>query len=493
VRLDTTQHLGLQQQMKLAPWIIQSMEILQLPMMALQERIDAELQSNPVLELREGDSDEVQTPAHDEDTAGDRGEQDMVVDEGGNGDDFERLADMEAEYGPGVITDDAPVPRPRADAEAGDRKMEAMANAPAPAESLTDHLLGQWAFVETDEPIRHAGEQIISYIEKDGYLRTPLEELAAQSTPPASLTTLQEALRRVQELEPTGVGARELRECLLLQLEAERAAGADVSLEAELVRHFLRDIENNRLPQIARRLRRSIDDVKAAIRNLSHLHPRPGLLIGQQAAPVIRPDVIVDLDEDGAVVVSDPDGQAPRLRIARQYRRMATDRNTDKTARQFLRKNIRSAQWLLGAIEQRRETIRRVTAEVFHAQRDFLDAGPEALRPLPMIEVARRVGVHVATVSRAVAGKYVQTPHGIFPLRMFFSGGTTTAGGEDVSWSAVQAKLREIVAAEDKAQPLSDDQLAAELKKHGIEIARRTVAKYRKLMDIPPARKRKQY
>lgn len=491
MRLDTSQHLGLQQQMKLAPWIIQSMEILQLPMAALQERIDAELQSNPVLEMREGEGEE---PPAAEEASGDRGEQDMVVDErGDNQEDFERLADFEAEYGPDAISDDAPYPRPPADPEAGDRKMEAMANAPAPSESLTDHLLGQWAFVEVEEPVRAAGERIIQYIEEDGYLRVPLEGLAAESTPPTPPAVLEEALGRVQELEPTGVGARDLRECLLLQLAAEEAAGRDVALERELVRRFLRDIENNRLPQIARRLGRDIEDVKAAIRNISHLHPRPGLLIGQRTAPVIRPDVVVELDEDGEPAVRDPDGQAPRLGIAGQYRRMATDRNTDKPARQFLRRNIRSAQWLLGAIEQRRATIRRVTEEVFRAQRGFLDAGAEALRPLPMVEVARRVGVHVATVSRAVAGKYVQTPRGIFPLRMFFSGGTTTAGGEEVSWGAVQAKLREVVDAEDKSQPLNDDQLAAELNKHGIDIARRTVAKYRKQLDIPPARKRKQY
>ena len=172
---------------------------------------------------------------------------------------------------------------------------------------------------------------------------------------------------------------------------------------------------------------------------------------------------------------------------------MVRSRKTDRDTKQFIRKNIRSAQWLMSAIEQRKHTVLRVAEEVFKVQREFLDAGPEALKPLPMMDVARKVGVHVATVSRAVAGKYVQMQRGIFPLRMFFSGGTTTSAGQDVSWDAVKAKLKEIIDAEDKSKPLNDDELAAEMKSNGIEIARRTVAKYRGLMDIPPARKRRQY
>jgi RNA polymerase sigma-54 factor len=203
--------------------------------------------------------------------------------------------------------------------------------------------------------------------------------------------------------------------------------------------------------------------------------------------------VIVELDESGEPVVSMADGNTPNLGISEYYRQAARDRSTDRSARQFLRKNIRSAQWLIGAIAQRRHTIFRVTQEVFRVQREFLETGHEALRPLPMAEVAEKVGVHVATVSRAVAEKYVQTPRGIFPLRMFFSGGTRTADGEDVSWGAVQARLREIVENENKSAPLGDEQLADALRAEGIDIARRTVAKYRGLLNIPPARKRREY
>lgn len=492
MQLNTSQHLRLEQQMKLSPRLIQAMEILQLPVLALQERIDAELEANPVLELR-GPEDEDAGLAREEEPA-DRGEQPMVVeDESDNSSDFERLAEMEDEYGPDLIFDDLPTGPRKASTPERDGKMDAMANTAAPPESLNEYLLHQWAFVEAPEDIREAGELIINHIDDDGYLHVPLADLPDRTGRPVSIETLREALRLVQALEPTGVGARDLKECLLIQLGAAARQGRDVTLETELVENFLRDIEMNRLPRIAKRTGRDIEDVKAAIENLSHLNPRPGSLIGQRGAPVISPDVTVDLDENGEVVVTMAGENSPRLGLSRRYRRLARDRSTDKEARRFLQKNLRSGQWLIGAIEQRRETVRRVTEEVFQVQREFLDSGPEALKPLPMGDIAEKVGIHVATVSRAVAGKYVQTPRGIFPLRMFFSSGTTTVEGEDVSWDAVKVKLKEIVDHEDKSRPLKDDELAEALKAEGIDIARRTVAKYRKLLNIPQARQRREY
>ena len=479
--------------MKLAPRIIQAMEILQLPMMALQERIDAEMQSNPVLEMHEEDVDDQAPPAPAED-AEDRGEHAMVVHaEGGNSDDFRRLADFEEEFGPEAVRYEAP-PRPPAPRPGDrDRKLEAMANTPAPEQSLDEYLLGQWAFVEAPPEVKAAGELIINTLDDDGYLRVPLEELASRSDGSAAPEALGKALRLVQGLDPLGVGARDLKECLTIQLAAEVAAGRDVKLETLLVSRFLRDIEMNRLPLIARRSGRPLQEIKQGIENLSHLNPRPGLLIGQRAVPVISPDAIVDVGDDGEVTVTMADGNSPRLYISRAYRRLAGDRRTGAEARTFLRNSIRSAQWLIAAIQQRRSTVLRVIMEVFRVQRDFLETGPEALHALPMAGVATKVGVHVATVSRAVAGKYVQTPRGIYPLRMFFSGGTKTADGQDVAWDAVKVRLKEVIDAEDKSAPLNDDQLAAKLRTNGVDIARRTVAKYRKLLNIPPARRRRQY
>jgi RNA polymerase sigma-54 factor len=492
MRFDASQQLRLEQRMKLSPRLIQSMEILQLPMLALQERIEAELQSNPVLELHEPGVDEEAPPNRDEE-ADASGERDMVVDAADDHkEDFKRLDDFADEYDSELAYREAS-PRPRPVSGERDPKMDAMANAPAPEQSLNDYLLQQWAFIEAAESVRAAGRLIINFIGEDGYLRTPLEEMPKQTNEPVSLADLRAALSLVQTLEPPGVGARDLRECLMLQLAAEATAGADVSLEMDLVQRFLRDIEMNRLPQIVKRTGKSLPEIKAAIESLSRLNPRPGSLVGQRTVPVISPDVFVEVLGGGEIKITLSDGNQPSLYISKAYRKMARDRGADSQARQFILKNIRSAQWLIGAIQQRRETVRRVAEEVFKVQRQFLEDGPEALRPLPMADIAAKVGVHVATVSRAVAGKYAQTPVGIFPLRMFFSGGTTTADGQNVAWDAVKVKLREIIEGEDKAAPLDDDALAAELKKSGLDIARRTVAKYRKLLGIPPARRRKQF
>lgn len=473
------------------------MEILQLPMMALQERIDAEMQSNPVLELRDPGVDDQAAPERD-DAPADRGERDLVVDETDkhSGEDFERLAEFDDEYETWKSASDiSHAARPADDGER-DKKLDAMANAPAPEMSLMEYLTQQWAFVEVPPDVKAAGTLLISRLDDDGYLRTSLEDLAAETAgtaQPFALPLLRTALQLVQSLEPPGVAARDLQECLLLQLRAEAAAGRDVSLEIELVQSFLRDIELNRLPQIARKTGKTMEQMKAAISNIGHLNPRPGSFIGQRPSPVIVPDVIVELADDGSIMVRMPDGNFPEIRISREYGRMAKDRGVDKDARHFIQKNIRGADWLISAIAQRRETVRRVTEEVFKVQRDFLEHGNEALKSLPMAVVAERVGVHVATVSRAVAGKYVQTPRGIFPLRMFFSGGTTTAEGTDVSWDAIRVKLKEIIDAEDKSNPLDDDELAREMTARGVSIARRTVAKYRGILDIPPARKRKRF
>lgn len=509
MRLGTSQQLRLSQEMKLSPRIIQAMEILQLPMLNLQERIDAEMESNPVLELQETQDENPHDTSPETDDTADRGEVDMVVrDESNNSEDFQRLDSMTSEFGSDFANSDAPMPRKSSDSSEGDSKMEAMANAPAASQSLSDYLRDQWRFVEVSDDIKAAGLLIIDSLDPDGYLRASIEALAEkidrylQNSGNAAMTAretdfsrivLGEAVKYVQTLEPTGVGARDLKECLLIQLQIKSDFGDNVALPQLLVTNFLREIEMNRLPDIANRLDRSVDDIKKAIAYISKLSPRPGLLIGQQSAPVINPDVIVTVDENDQVIVTMADQNSPRLGINDYYYNTARDRNTDKNAKQFLRKNIRSAQWLISAIAQRRHTIFRVTQEIFKVQRDFLDQGKEALKPLPMGDVAEKVGIHLATVSRAVSGKYAQTPRGIFPLRMFFSGGTKTTDGQDMSWDAIKEKMREIVDNEDKSAPLNDDKLSEELSKHGIDIARRTVAKYRGILDILPARKRREY
>jgi RNA polymerase sigma-54 factor len=224
------------------------------------------------------------------------------------------------------------------------------------------------------------------------------------------------------------------------------------------------------------------------------LHPHPGKQIGRDEAPPVTPDAIIYLDEDtGKYEIQMTNDPAPNLYISGMYRRMLKDRSVEKKTREFLANNVRNARWLIESIEQRRSTIHRVIRAVVDAQVDFFDKGPEFLKPLPMISVADQLGIHVATVSRAVSEKWIQTPRGVFPLRRFFSGGTQSAGGEDMSWDAVKEKLKVIIAEEDKKNPLNDDEIVEKLAGLGLTLARRTVAKYRKILNIPTARQRRDF
>jgi RNA polymerase sigma-54 factor len=333
----------------------------------------------------------------------------------------------------------------------------------------------------------------------EGYFRADFESLLKESKGSFTVQDLQDALHLVQTLEPAGVGARNLRECLLLQLatieqDPERSQGHDFELERALITEHMRDLEMNRYPQISKKLDRPIDDIQAAVRRLSRLHPYPGKQIGGDDAPAITPDALIWYDEENdryeIEMTNDP---APNLFISGMYRKMIKNRACDKNTREFLANNVRNARWLLESIEQRKSTILRVIRAVVDAQREFFDKGPEFLKPLPMILVADQLGIHVATVSRAVSEKWIQTPRGVFPLRRFFSGGTTNAEGEDMSWDAVKEKLKGIIESEDKHDPLNDDDIVIKLKEQGIDLARRTVAKYRKILNIPTARQRRQF
>lgn len=505
--MQLTQSASLRQDMRtlLTPRMIQSMEILQLPLTALEERIEQELQTNPVLELRAGDSREADAIGDEPDSLSeDRSdsERDLVVDaDNAQAADFERLEKI-GEYleNEEFHTNGSNFRVSSYDGER-DRKLDAMNNTAARSETLAEHLMGQWAFVECPPAVRKAGEALIGYIGDDGYLRTPLETIAAGSKDAPQVSDLVGALKLIQKLDPAGVGARSPQECLLLQLDALERDGApgdladhDFDLERRIVRHHLNDLQMNRYPLVGKKLGCSVDDVKAAVKRLSRLHPHPGKQIGRDEAPPITPDATVYYDEDaGRYEIEMARDPSSTLSISRLYRKMLKQRDCDKPTREFLTNNVRSARWLIESIELRKGTLLRVIRAVVDAQRDFLDNGPEHLKPLPMILVADQLGIHVATVSRAVSEKWIQTPRGIFPLRRFFSGGTTSAEGEDMSWDAVKEKLRVIVDNEDKNKPLNDEELVELLNEQGIVLARRTVAKYRKILNIPTARQRREY
>lgn len=490
--------MKMDQRMVLAPRMIQSMEILQLPLQALEERIEQELLSNPVLERDEtneasdnhGNNDQ-QNQADNEIPDGERLL--SIKDDNSKTEDFARLDSAGSEFGEDFSDyfDRSTATSFRRNDGESDRKLEAMQNTAAPSISLREHLYQQWLFVEAEPIVKKAGQVIIDFIEDTGYLTVDLNSLAEYVKEPVTAEQMNQALELVQTLEPSGVGARDLPECLIIQLNN---LNRDCSLELEIIGEHLKNLEMNRYPAIAKKTGRSIEEIQQAIKTIATLDPRPGLQLGRHENHFIMPDVIVEYDEEHDEYTARlTDGSLPSLRINTQYTQMLRQKDLGANAKEFLNNNVRSAKWLIESIQQRKATLLRVVHHVLHTQREFLDNGPLHLKPLPMVDVADKLGIHVGTVSRAVSGKYLQTPIGIFPLRSFFSGGTETANGDSVSWDAVKAKLQEIVDAEDKADPFNDDQLVDELKKHGITLARRTVAKYRGILNIPPARRRKQF
>ena len=490
----------------LTPRMIQSMEILQLPLMALEERIEQEMETNPVLEMNEDPDQIIELEGReanlDKEVDDSRLEQRaLVVKEGSDqSDDFERL-DRISEYleNEEFSTNQGNFKGASSYEGERDKKMDAMNNTASRSITLAEHLLNQWAFIEAPEPVKQAGKAIINYIDTEGYLRIELEQIQQESRHPVSLNDLREALKLVQTLEPSGVGARNLPECLLIQLNAieqdpELAEGHDLELERTLISNHLKDLEMNRYPQISRKLDVPIEAIQKAVHGLRRLNPYPGKQIGRSDNPSVTPDAVIyydaDTDKYEIEMTHDP---APNLHVSAMWKKYLKERKGDKKTREFLSNNVRNARWLIESIEQRKSTIMRVIRAVVDAQRDFFDKGQEFLRPLPMVLVADQLGIHVATVSRAVSEKWIQTPRGVFPLRRFFSQGTTSSDGEDMAWGAVQEKLKAVIDNEDKLKPLNDDEIVDKMKEQGIELARRTVAKYRKILNIPTARQRRQF
>jgi RNA polymerase sigma-54 factor len=484
------------QKMILAPRMIQSMEILQLPIMALQERIQQELQENPVLELKEA-TDE---PAASEEEAAEAAaptetvdvtnpEQELVIDDKGDNElDFDRLEAISRDWEDHFNEEHRPS-RNGLDEE-GDRKHDAMQNMPSRPQSLHDYLNDQLTFLDSTPEQMQLLRFLISHIDENGWLAVPLEELVRSYSPPVTIAQVEEALRLVQKLDPPGIGARDLRECLLLQITPETPY-RDVL--RSLILNHLEDIEHNRLPIIQRRTGFDLPTIKAAIEALKHLNPKPGGQFTTDNVPYVVPDIAVERLENGEYQARLLDDWTPNLYISRRYMDMYRDRSSDPKAKEWLKRKIQAAQWLMESIEQRRSTLMKVTKAIIQHQRAFLDKGPEHIEPLKMQQIADQVGVHVTTVSRAVDDKWVQTPRGIFPLKRFFGGGTHTATGEEVAWETIKQKLLEIIDKENKSNPLSDEDLVAKLQEAGYPVARRTVTKYRKMLNIPSSRQRKDW
>jgi RNA polymerase sigma-54 factor len=469
IRLETGLHTNLEQRLRLAPQIIQSIEILQLPTLALEELIHQEMEENPALEIRAVEPAETppeQTPSREQE----------VDDEGPV--ERETVEDWREFFGQR---------RRRVTSDSSDRKQEAMLNTAARPVTLQEFLLVQSHLLDLTDAVSAAATDVIYSLDDAGYLRVPLDELAAAAEGRYETGDLQQALTAVQGLEPAGVGARDLKECLLLQLPPE---GAD--LMRQIIQDHLEDVEQNRLPRIAQRTGRDLAEITSALEAISRLDPRPGRSFTGETAPRILPDVAVEYTDKGYEVRLEDD-RVPNLFISGLYEKLAHSPDAGEATRKYLREKIRAARWLIDAIEQRRTTLYRIARAVIDVQEGFLDRGLSYLKPLRMQDIAEKVGVHVSTVSRAISAKYIQTPRGIFPMKYFFAGGTQGDSGGSQTWRTVQQQVKDLTDNEDKGNPLADDEIARILSSKGTPVARRTVTKYRKALHIPSSRRRRTF
>jgi len=361
--------------------------------------------------------------------------------------------------------------------------IEAYLSAPV---TLADHLHNQLSVMVLSGPVREAAELIIGNLDENGYLTAPLEELAAEGE--NSLAELEEALRVVQSLDPAGVGARDVRECLLLQLESRNARGG---VAWQMVENHLKLVENRHHKELAKLLGRPLEHIQIADRVIRSLNPRPGLRYSAPGARQVEPDVYITKEGDDYIIELN-DEDLPQLRLNRAYRRML-DRTQEpnKEVRNYVKERYASAIQLIKNIEQRKQTILKVCQSIVRRQREFLDKGLDHLKPMMIKEVAEEIGVHPSTVSRAVANKYAHTPQGVFELRYFFSEAVQGPSGGATPLLLLKRRVKKMIEEEDPAHPLTDEQIAARLEQEGIHVTRRTVAKYREDMRIPSTHHRR--
>jgi RNA polymerase sigma-54 factor len=478
LRLGLTQQLRTEQRLVQSPQMIQAMQILQCPMVELRDQIEQELQENVFLEVKlDGDpaAEPEPVPPRDEPEPGlslaEKLERERQFTN--ELDQLERRVDR--------------LPRAtRGTDEESDRKLEALYNTPDHGMSLAEYLLAQVRLTEVSDALFRVVQHVVYSLDDDGRLDETPDQIAADLMVPIPLA--EKAIEVVRTLDPAGVGAADLRDCLLMQLDRMSYVRP---LTRRIVESHLDDLAMNKLPKIAKETGASIDDIKASWEFLrDHLNPHPGAAFSATKNSAVAPDVIVD-ELDGRFEVRAERGSLPELTISATYRNLLKEARSDPKIYEYLRRKIESAKWFIEAVHQRQNTIQRISTEIVDRQSDFLRLGIQHLKPMKMQDVADAVGVHISTVSRAISGKYIQTPQGIIDMKRFFSGGTLTDSGELVSQQAVKDRLRAIVENEDKQAPLSDDQLVDTLSRDGVHIARRTVTKYRKALGIESSSRRK--
>lgn len=464
---EVSLHQSLSQSQTLAPQMRKSLEILQASTMELTQIITQALETNPVLEdATESISLDAEGPDPDEvDSLNYLNETD---------DDWRDSRILEGRVSQWTGEDE-------------ERRQHFYESIVAPV-TLQQHLQQQLDLSMVDPKVREAAQALLGNLDERGFLDLPAKDLGIRlGIKPAYLKA---ALRLVQSFDPAGVGAANITESLLLQLE--RKGGVE-TIEYKVVRDHLEDLARKRHPQIAKALGTSIERITEAASRIGRLTPNPGGDFNPSGNPYIQPDVIIERDEDGSLSARLTGENLPDLRINDFYKDMLGKDGVNAKARQFLRDQIRDGRSLIRSISLRQETILAIAHKLIAHQADFFNKGPRHLRPLTMNEIADELGMHATTVSRAVAGKYLQTPQGLMEMRSFFATGYQTRDGEEVSNTGVREAIQQLVAAENPAKPLSDEALMKALAKQGIKVARRTVAKYREQLNILPSHLRKSF
>ena len=472
--IQQSQNLALQQ--VLSPQLQHSLLILQTPLLELRNLVQQEMETNPVLEeLPDEPSSDVQ------------GEAEPSVEDNFK-DEFEKLASLDEEWRDYMAQSaNSGADGFRRSREAKDKR-QFFFDSIALQETLQQNLLGQLNQSVLDASDRKAAELIIGNIDDNGFLQSTPEEMALNSGIPKE--DFERMLALIQSFYPTGVGARDLRECLLIQLKREEKEG---SMEYKIVSEYMEDLGRRRFPEIARRMGISVEDVQTAAENIGRLNPRPGQVFAAAPQNYVLPDVTVE-KVNGEYQISLNDEQIPHLCISNLYKDIIASGNTQSgEVKDYIRDKIRSGKFLIRSIHQRQQTISNIAQQIVARQRDFLEHGPSHLKPMTMAEVADAVGVHETTVSRAVSGKYMATPQGTFEMKYFFTPGYQTATGESLSNTSVKEAILDLVKREDGNEPLSDSEIVEILSERGIPIARRTVAKYRTELNILPSHMRRKY
>lgn len=469
-----SQQMKMSQTLRMTPQLQQAIKLLQLSRMELENAVRSELDENPILEetldlkdedrnrLKEADAEV--TPASQE---ADQNPQRQ--------DEFEWENYLDNNYKP---------PQPSG---GGNEEIMNYENVISTQQTLFDHLMWQAKMFGFNDEELGLAEILINYVDDDGYILTPLEEIAESEK--VTVQDLEDVLPFVQEFDPPGVGARNLRECLLIQAKAVEEDTSDL---VNLINNHLKDLEKKNYEGIAKAMGRDIREVADMCKIIFAMDPKPGRAYATPDTQYVTPDVYVYKVGDDYVVSLNEDG-LPRLKISNFYRNMLKGAGGDgnKSTQEYIQEKLKSAVWLIKSIHQRQRTIYRVTESIVKHQREFLDKGSAFIKPMVLRDIANDIGMHESTVSRVTTNKYVHTHQGIFELKYFFNSGISTTDGESLASESVKLKIKELIAKEDIKSPLSDQEIVDLLKKEGIQIARRTVAKYRDLLKILPSSRRK--